>query len=180
MKGNESMSKNWQYASLGAEERLDLIKNGNEDVYLSEKKRSSSLKDLKKSLGLSTSDIDRWDEMVEDARKRYTSGSLLTDDDVSALSGSRTQSVSSLLNKELAAIRDNYDVSGGKAIDNAEKKLEDIFEWLSANGYSAGSNAAKKAKSDVQDELIKTLKLLESDYRLKSAKALAAAISKFN
>ena len=173
------MSKNWQYASLGAEERLDLIGKGNEEVYSSEKTRSAALKNLKKSLGLSTSDVDRWDEMVEDARKRYTSGSLLDKQDISDITGSETASASNLLNTELAALRGNYSASSGKAIDNAEKELGDIFEWLSANGYSAGSNTAKKAKSDVEEELINTLKLLESEYKLKSAKALASAVAKF-
>lgn len=173
------MSKDWQYASLGESERLDLIKRGNEDVYSSEKKRTSTLKDLRMNLGLSTGEVDRWDDLVEDARKQYTSGQLLNRKDIDAITGSRTQSASYMLNSELGSIRDGIAASKEKAVKSAEKELESVAEWLASNGYSVKSNTAKKAKNEIEDELIRTLRLLESQYKQKSAEALASAVAKF-
>ena len=172
------MSKDWEYASLGSSERLDLIRKGNEDVYASEKNRNSALKELKMSLGMSTNDIDSWDAMVDDARNKYISGKLITDRDISALSGSSAKSATHLLNNQLDAIDAELSVKKSKAFKSAKDELEGVAEWLASNGYSVKSNTAKKAKKEIEDELATELSLLETEYRQKSLQAIASAISR--
>ena len=93
-----STKVNTKYKDYTQRQRLDMIKNGNTDVYNAEKDNNAHLKSLRKALGLSTKDIDDWDRAVDTAAE--TSARAEWKATVPRYQSTRIGSISDAYNKE--------------------------------------------------------------------------------
>ena len=167
------MSNNWKYANLGQRERLDLIRNGNTEVYNAEKSRNKNLKSLRQSLGLSTDEIDNWDKIIDNAKngttkvKRKKIGGSLS----SKLINERVDQLNGEYRRYVGELKDNLESSAEDAVNDAEKDREYLNEWLINNGYSKDGNVAQKSKKELAYELETFLSDLFYSYETKAEKA---------
>ena len=171
------MSKDWEYAALGENERLELISKGNDAVYNSEKKRNASLKSLKSSLGLSTKNEDTWDSVIEAAWSKSTTPKGLSDAEFDVLTGSPTTRATYLLNSEMDIQRQRTGKEMRDIAESVEDELENLAEWLANNGYSVKGNTANKSKEEIKKKLSEAFGLLQAEHKHRLAEILAGAIS---
>ena len=174
------MSNNWKYANLGQRERLDLIRNGNTEVYNAEKSRNKNLKSLRQSLGLATDEIDNWDKIIDNANSG-TASVKKKKNTLSLLSVFRNNELSKLnsdYRQYLEGIEKELEDSAVTAVKKADESLDYLNEWLINNGYSKDGSTAQKSKKELADELEIFLSDLFYSYETKAKKAKSDLLEK--
>ena len=58
------MATKWKYADLDAENRLEMLRNGNKELFLEETARTKEITDARRALGLDTSEQEKWMDTV--------------------------------------------------------------------------------------------------------------------
>ena len=180
------MSTKWTYSTLPASERLDMVRNGNKDVYDSEISRSLDVIETRKSLGLDISDQKDWidslgynynlynaSRMGIPSKKVNKSGyadRLLGKETTSA---SKTKSVSSG-SKEADYYAKKYLDEFYNKVSEAQAKRANVKEWLVNNGIDENSDIGKMYLAEFDDELEK----LTEKYRNEYFSKVKAAIKK--
>ncbi len=160
------MKNNWKYAILGERERLDLIKGGNNDVYNSEKERNKELKKLRSDLGLSTTDIDNWDSIIDNAKVEY--GNRIKNQKPNLpkiVSGGKLAAINTQMRSTLKDLKKQRDESIESAKTDAEQALDYIAEYLASNGYSKDGSLSVKSKNVLEQALESMLEDIQKNYR---------------
>lgn len=159
------MGNTWKYSSLGQRDRFKMIKDGNADVYNSEKELNNGLKKLRQSLGLSTDEIDRWDNEIDSAYK--ASQDKVRRANTPKFGSSRLASLNKELGKSIKDLQYQRDESIENVNAEAESSLAVLEEWLAANGYFKGGNLATKSKKEIEDALASAIASIRKDYETK-------------
>ncbi len=151
-------------------EKLNLIKNGNKNVYDSVKSGNAAYRKALQEVGADTSKVDAWDKIVDgayayasDPYRKSRGGPRYLNVYVSAVIGEYRNKM-----KELKKALDDG-VYQAQTI--AKTKNDSLDEWLSSNGYSVDGSFAKKQKSAIQTELSGKIETLISDFDKKSSEA---------
>ena len=58
------MATKWKYADIDAENRLEMLRNGNKELFLEETARTKEITDARRALGLDTSEQEKWMDTV--------------------------------------------------------------------------------------------------------------------
>lgn len=157
------MSNNWNYASMGQRERLEQIRNGNGEVYKSEKIRNSSLKNLRDSLGLSTKEIDDWDKTIDNAYGN--SGNSSAKSGLPKFGTGKYAGINKRANAELKMLKSERDSETAQTNEQFENALLYLEEWLSTNGYSSDGVLAEKSRKKLHDALEEALEAIRGNYK---------------
>lgn len=159
------MNNNWKYASLGERERLSMIKNGNSDVYNTEKERNKQLKQLRSDLGLSTDDIDNWDNIIDSANASANDKYKVKNTGLPKFKSARLSEINARMRDTLKGLKKQRDESIETAKTEAEQTLGYISEWLASNGYSKDGSFSVKSEKAIKDALESMLRDIESNYK---------------
>lgn len=159
------MGNNWKYASLGQRERLDLIRNGNTEVYNAEKIKNSSLRGLRAALGLSTAEIDEWDSIIDNAKE---STQKQKQNNLPKFMSTKNDRVANAYNSYLRELRAEIEKQTTEALETALKDSNYIAEFLANNGYSKDGTMRTEAQKKVDEELLSTLSDIRKYYNSKA------------
>ena len=58
------MATKWKYADIDAENRLDMLRNGNKELFLEEAARTKEVAEARRALGLDTTEQEKWMDTV--------------------------------------------------------------------------------------------------------------------
>ncbi len=157
---------NTKYHDYTQTQRLDMIRNGNTDVYNAEKDNNAHLKSLRQSLGLSTRDIDEWDKTVDMAAKKSSSagGASSNEAVLPKFQSTRVGSISGAYNNTMQALAKENKQKQKEAKEQAEKDVECLIEYLVNNGYSSDGKTAREGEEEIRLNLKNMLEKLQSDY----------------
>lgn len=165
----------WKYADLTQKERLQMIRNGDNDVYEKEMARSNSLASARQSLGINEmDDINNWKTLISQAKEAY---------DINVKSASsfktspRTFAVrisSSNFNTYMNELKNKYKIDRTEAVNSAAAAKAELDEWLANNGLSVDGATASKRTARINTELDNKLSELEEDYKASVKKAKAS------
>lgn len=172
------MSNNWKYSTLGQRDKLKMIKNGNSDVYNTEKKLNSNLRNVQKVLGISTEDVDNWDSIIDDA---FEKSAKKTNDNRSGLPKFMSDKESRLFheyNNFMKQLKKDTERSVDTALSDAEKDSEYLDEFLSGLGYSKKGSMSKKEHDEIRDGLARLLDSIARNFETKSKSAKEDYLSK--
>lgn len=161
------MKNNWRYASLGQRERLSLIKNGNSDVYNTEKARNAELRRLRSDLGLSTEDVDDWDNIIDGANAAANDRRSVKNSRLPRFMNDKSSKATNEFNKTLKGLKSDYIHDTSEALDKADDELSYLSEWLANNGYSDKGSKSEKDKKEINDELEYILDVLKREFTAK-------------
>lgn len=154
---------NTKYSTYTQSQRLDMIKNGNTDVYEAEKDNNAYLKSLRKSLGLSTEDIDAWDKTIDNAAK------VTAEDNTKAVlpkfQSSRVGKISGMYNDYMRALTNDNLAKQKQAREQAKKDINYLVEYLVNNGYAADGKTASEGKKRIREQLRSLLEELRYEYK---------------
>lgn len=166
------MSNTWKYSDLGQRERLKMIRNGNSDVYENEKKNNASLRTQRQSLGLSTSDIDSWDKLIDSANMAANDKYKVKQTDAPHYASRKTMRINEAFQNYVSALNDEYNTSKSEALKEAKTQYDYLAEWLANNGYSSSGYTSDKKNGELEDELEEKLTSLKKNYdsKVKSAR----------
>ncbi len=164
---------NTKYKDYTQRQRLDMIRNGNSDVYSAEKDNNAHLKALRESLGLSTKDIDEWDKTVDMAAESPATSAIKAV--TPKFQSTRAGSVSSAYNIERKQLAADYNIQKKKAKEQAEKDVEHLIEYLVNNGYASDGKTALEGEKEIRDELKVLLASLKAEYN----KAVSSTRNKY-
>lgn len=166
------MSNTWKYSHLGQRERLKMIKNGNSDVYESEKKKNSLLRSQRESLGLSTLDVDNWDKLIDSANMSANDKYKVKKTDAPQFASRKTMRINEAFQNYVSALNEEYNTSKSEAVKDAQTRSEYLAEWLANNGYSSSGYTSQKKSGDIENELEEKIDSLKRDYdsKVKSAR----------
>jgi len=153
---------NTKYKDYTQRQRLDMIRNGNADVYNAEKDNNAHLKSLRESLGLSTKDIDDWDRTVDMAAE--TSAAAAIKAATPKYQSTRAGSISRAYNIERKQLATDYISQKKKAKEQAEKDVAYLVEYLVNNGYASDGKTALEGEKEIRDELKSLLTKLQAEY----------------
>ena len=178
------MSKKWQYGTYTQDERYDMIRRGNADVYNSEKARNASMKSHLSALGLSTDSLDRWDKAVDVAYKLSSRTYPTQNKSASPIKFmSKTESdIRNGYSKKMSDISKRIDAQAYEAVSEAQSDYTDLEEWLANNGYSQSGSLSRKQKEKISDTLTTILTDLQKEYDYEAAEAkkkLSSALSEY-
>jgi len=178
------MSKKWQYGTYTQDERYDMIRRGNADVYNSEKERNASMKSHLSALGLSTDSLDRWDKAVDVAYKLSSRTYPTQNKSASPIKFmSKTESdIRNGYSKKMSDISKRIDAQAYEAVSEAQSDYTDLEEWLANNGYSQSGSLSRKQKEKISDTLTTILTDLQKEYDYEEAEAkkkLSSALSEY-
>ena len=178
------MSKKWQYGTYTQDERYDMIRRGNADVYNSEKARNASMKSHLSALGLSTDSLDRWDKAVDVAYKLSSRTYPTQNKSASPIKFmSKTESdIRNGYSKKMSDISKRIDAQAYEAVSEAQSDYTDLEEWLANNGYSQSGSLSRKQKEKISDTLSTILTDLQKEYDYEEAEAkkkLSSALSEY-
>ena len=170
------MKNKWKYATVSADERLGMVRNGNKDVYNSEMERSLDAVKRNSAEGLDISAQKNWidslsynynlynaERMGIPANKVNKTGYA---DRILGTSGGSGKSKSKYLTSVSSKADGNYYAKKyltefyGK-VKEAEAKRENVREWLVNNGIDEKSDTGKK----YMDEFDKELEAVTEKYR---------------
>ena len=157
------MSNNYRYSTLGERERIKRIREGDEDIYNSEKVLNQNLRRARVEAGLLTNDIDDWDTKID-----YAHNTALKNAKNSSAVKFGKSSLVDINNAAIQAYREaknQRDESVESAKKDAEISLEILGEWLAANGYSKDGNFATKSKKEIEDALKEVLEIINKKYK---------------
>ena len=166
---------NWKYASLGERDRLKLIRDGNEDVYKTEKKQNSAIKKAWENVGLDTAKIDNWDKMIDDA---FESSKKSAKNDLPKFMSTRASNATNELNRQMKQLKNQAFTEAEDAVEKAANDMEYIKEWLAGHGYSSLGSTAQKKKKEISDELSDVLDEISREFAKKSESARATYLAK--
>lgn len=160
-----------KYATYTQSQRLDMIKGGNTDVYNNEKASNERLRSLRKSLGLSTEDIDEWDKTVDMAANTGNANGAAksvpseTKNTVPVrFSGSRVSNLSNRYNDAMQSLVRDSEQRKREARLQAEKDIDYLVEYLVNNGYSSDGKAAREGEKEIRNELKSLLRQIQNEY----------------
>ena len=159
------MGNTWKYSSVGQSERYKLIGDGNADVYHTEKELNNSLRSLRKSLGLSTAEVDKWDADIDKAFK--ASANTASRANLPKFASSRIASLNKELGKSIKDLQQQRDESIESVNAQAENSLAVLEEWLAANGYFKDGSLATRSKKEIEDALTSAIADIKKDYETK-------------
>lgn len=165
------MSNNWKYSTLGQRDKLKLIRNGNSDVYNTEKKLNANLRNVQKVLGISTEKVDNWDSIIDDAFKKSANK---TNDGRSGLPKFMSGEESRLFheyNNFMKQLKKDTERSVDTALSDAEGDNEYLDEFLSGLGYSKKGSMSRKEHDEIRDSLAQLLDSIARNYETKSKSA---------
>ncbi len=166
------MSNNWKYATLTQRERLDAIRGGNKDVYNSEKRRNSTLREQRKALGLSYGDIDSWDEIIDSASFSADDPYRVNrDKSAPTFLNSRESELTNALNSVIKELNSRAKKDRNDAIEKALSAEKYITEWLVNNGYNTDGNKVTKESTKIQNDLEEDLDDIEKNRKNKISSA---------
>lgn len=165
------MSNNWKYSSLGQRERLALIKKGNSDVYNTEKEQNKKLREVRTSLGLSTDDIDNWDNIIDSANRAANNPRKTRNVPYINSMNSREAKVNREYWNYVDDLKAEANLKKDNAYDKAEKDTKYLEEWLANNGYSSDGYASKKGHEDISEQLSEIIDSIDRDFKAKEKSA---------
>lgn len=165
------MSNNWKYSTLGQRERLAMIKKGDTDVYNTEKANNKRLKEERAALGLSTSDIDNWENIIDSAVRAQNNRFKVKPNGLPKFMNGREGKVNSEYRAYNDQLRKNADRKIMEAFEKAENDLNYLDEFLAGNGYSFDGHAYKTGHEKITKELADTVDAIENEYKTKDKDA---------
>ena len=162
------MTNSWlnKYSTLNDRQKLGMIKEGDVDVYNTEKQLNAKNRKSFQDAGVSTQAIDNWDaaidraylSAVEKAKKKAESVIPRYEPD-------KYSDINSEMNKTLRSMRKQKEEDTESAKENAKKALAYLEEWLSYNGYSDKGQLSRTSKKQIDDSLKEILESIENDYK---------------
>ena len=171
------MSTKWKYATLPASERLDLVRNGNKDVYDSEISRSLDVINSRKALGLDISDQKKWIDSLGHNYNLYNAGNMsIPANRVNATGyadrllgeGTSTSKVKSNTQRTKSSnttrIMSDYLDEFYAKLAEASGKRKNVKEWLLNNGIDENSDTGKMYLEEFDDELAKLAEKYKAEY----------------
>ncbi len=165
------MSNLWKYASYNQRERAKMIKDGNQDVYTTEKARNKIVREANKKLGLSTSNIDAWDDYIDNLNTASKKTSL------PKFMSTRQSNINNEYNSRVKSYKKEYEQTSEQAIDDAISASEYNAEALINKGYSSLGSTYKKTKESIEKDLEEELESLAKDFSEKVKNARAKYLS---
>lgn len=167
------MSKKWQYGTYTQDERYDMIRRGNADVYNSEKARNASMKSHLSALGLSTDSLDKWDRAVDVAYKLSSRTYPTQNKSASPIKFmSKAESeIHSGYFKKMSDLSKRIGAKEEEAVSEADSDFTDLEEWLANNGFSQSGSLSRTQKKKISDTLTSVLTDLKNEYDYEAAQA---------
>lgn len=172
---------NNKYGTYTQKQRLDMMRNGNTDVYNTEKNNNAYLRQLRRDLGLSTDDIDEWEgEMAmayigsNDAAPK---SNLIKADSSSqkanfpTFASERVSRISNEYNNYMQFLKKQNELKQKKAVEQAENDIDYLLEYLANNGYSSKGKTVREGEKKIRLELMELLEELENSYKNSAAQA---------
>lgn len=156
------MANNWKYATLGQRERLSRIREGDFDVYNTEKERNKLLKEQQSKLGINTRVVDDWDATIDNAFNK--SQQAAKKKALPSYGGGKYAQINSELNSTIRKLRNERNESIEAAKSDAESALNYLTEWLANNGYSNDGKFAGESKEKLESALESVLKSIRDEY----------------
>ncbi len=169
---------NWKYATLSEKERLDMVKSGDNDVYETEMARNNYYINMRKDLGVDTSDLENWALLLNQAKaSRENSYKVSKIEGTPTYYGARTNKIMNSFNSYMEQLNQTLNQQKTEAIGSAATAIKTLKEFLANNGYSQDGTTAKK-KSDAITELLENkLFSIDADYQSKAENAVKNAKS---
>lgn len=158
------MAKNmWKYAHLPENQRLELIRNGNSDVFENEIQRTDYLIDVYKNAGLDTKNLENQKKTYMSAYSpESTQNNTQTqeqDTDSMRPTFARTPTGTTeadKLNKKYAL----YDIDSAALVKKAQNSIKDLKEFYANNGFSADSDGYRNSLEEIKKHYTDELDLL--------------------
>ena len=157
------MSNNYKYSTLNDRQRMARIRGGDEDVYNAEKALNARLKKDRIAVGLSTSDIDKWDTAIDSAYNASVKSAKKAS--VEKYANPYISDINNAAIQSFKELRKQRDESIENVQKEAEAALEFFGEWLAVNGYSKDGSLAKKTKKEIEDALKDAIETIGKNYK---------------
>lgn len=185
------MASKWKYSSLPAQERIDMIRNGNKEVYDDEMNRSMDQIKANQELGL---DIDKQKEWIDNISYNYNLynaqnmgidasrvnktgyadfilGGGLPEGSKKKKSAIMVSNKYTRFESAAAELLDEY----YKKVSEAAQEINNVKEWLINNGIDENSVDGQKYIKDFEDELARKAQTYNKEY-VSKVRALAAKL----
>lgn len=160
------MSTKWKYATLSANERLGMVRNGNKDVYDNEIARAKDVIKARNEAGLDISEQKKWIDDVSYNYNLYNASKMgISPSDVNKTGyADRLPGISAPTKKKkvygtvtdesnrLYKAKKYLEQFYGKVAEAANKR-ENVKEWLLNNGIDENSETGKKYLAEFYKEL---------------------------
>ena len=160
------MANKWKYATLSADERLGMVRNGNKDVYESEIARAKDVIRSRNEAGLDIGEQKKWIDDVSYNYNLYNASKMgISPSDVNKtgyadrmLGGVKKEKKKKFYSTVTKSSEKKYkaekflDEFYGKVAEAANKR-ENIKEWLLNNGIDEASDTGKKYLAEFDMEL---------------------------
>lgn len=147
------MATKWKYADIDAEHRLNMLRNGNKELFLEETARTKEITDARRALGLDTTEQEKWMDTVG-----YN------------------------YNQSLASEGDIVSKTGYSDLYLNEKKQDTKPSTVKANKYgiSFGNSAISQARSKISNAEKSAKQALEKEYEALREKAKQDLYDKYS
>ena len=185
------MASKWEYSSLPAQDRLDMIRGGNKDVYDSEIARSLDVINSRKELGLDIAEQKNWIDNIsynynlhnaenmgiESSRVNKTGyadlllGTKTTADYAPKKKRTKFSNNQAAFEEAAANLLSEY----YQKVNEAAQGINAVKEWLVNNGIEESSVDGQKYIKDFEEELAQKTQKYNNEYASK-VKALVSGL----